>query len=91
MHEELAGALSLPLVSTRTTTDLFQRREARPRPVPRFAANDVAAAYRELQERGASFQCELVASDDGGSFFMVADPDGNTFKIVQGESAAAAD
>ena len=50
-----------------------------------LAVSDIEAAYTLLQERGVAFQCELVKSDDGGSFFMVADPDGNTFKIVQGE------
>ena len=48
-----------------------------------LAVDDAKRAYATLQKRGARLPCELVASDDGGSFFMVADPDGNTFKIVQ--------
>jgi AraC-like DNA-binding protein/catechol 2,3-dioxygenase-like lactoylglutathione lyase family enzyme len=52
-----------------------------------IAVNDAEAAYRLLGERGAGFACELVASDDGGRFFEVRDPDGNTLKICQAAPA----
>jgi hypothetical protein len=45
--------------------------------------DDAKTAYELLKSRGATLPCELVSSDDGGSFFIVADPDGNTFKITQ--------
>ena len=48
-----------------------------------LAVDDAKSAFATLQKRGAQLPCELVSSDDGGSFFMVADPDGNSFKIVQ--------
>jgi len=48
-----------------------------------LAVDNAPQAYALLQQRGCSLPCELVKSDDGGSFFMVADPDGNTFKICQ--------
>ena len=48
-----------------------------------MAVDNAAQAYALLQQRGATLPCELVKSDDGGSFFMVADPDGNSFKICQ--------
>ena len=48
-----------------------------------LAVSDAEAAYQLLADRGANFACELVNSDDGGRFFEVRDPDGNTLKICQ--------
>lgn len=48
-----------------------------------LAVDDAKQAYAQLKSKGASLPCALTSSDDGGSFFMVADPDGNAFKIVQ--------
>ena len=48
-----------------------------------LAVADAAGAYAVLRERGATLPCELVSSDDGGRFFVVADPDGNRFKVCQ--------
>ncbi len=44
---------------------------------------DAPGLYRRLRARGVTFAVELTTSDDGGSFFMPRDPDGNTFKICQ--------
>ncbi len=48
-----------------------------------LTVDDAKKAYAILQQRGAKLPCELLSSNDGCSFFMVADPDGNTFKIMQ--------
>jgi AraC-like DNA-binding protein/predicted enzyme related to lactoylglutathione lyase len=48
-----------------------------------LAVDDAKKAYAILKERGATLPTELVASDDGGTFFLVADPDGNTIKVMQ--------
>ena len=48
-----------------------------------LAVDDAKKAYVMLKELGATLPTELVASDDGGMFFMVADPDGNTIKVMQ--------
>jgi AraC-like DNA-binding protein/predicted enzyme related to lactoylglutathione lyase len=47
------------------------------------AVDDAKAAFGEVRAKGAQIVCELTSSDDGGAFFMVADPDGNRFKVVQ--------
>jgi AraC-like DNA-binding protein/catechol 2,3-dioxygenase-like lactoylglutathione lyase family enzyme len=44
---------------------------------------DAGVLCRELTQRGAILVCDLTTSDDGGSFFVVRDPDGNTLKICQ--------
>jgi predicted enzyme related to lactoylglutathione lyase len=48
-----------------------------------LAVSDAEAACKLPADRGASYACELTKSDDGGSFFEVRDPDGNTLKICQ--------
>ena len=48
-----------------------------------LAVDDAKQAYELLKSRGATLPTDLVTSDDGGSFFIVADPDNNTFKITQ--------
>ena len=45
--------------------------------------SDAKAAFKFLGDQGAEFACDLTTSDDGGSFFEVKDPDGNTLKICQ--------
>jgi AraC-like DNA-binding protein/predicted enzyme related to lactoylglutathione lyase len=49
------------------------------------SVSNAKAAYDAIKSRGGTFACGLVSSDDGGVFFMVKDPDGNSFKIVQGQ------
>ena len=39
--------------------------------------------FTAVSDGGATIASELVGSDDGGKFFEVADPDGNTLKICQ--------
>lgn len=48
-----------------------------------LSVDDVKKAYDTLKDRGATFACDLVTGDDGSSFFMIADPDGNAFKVMQ--------
>lgn len=48
-----------------------------------LAVNDLAAAAQMLESNGVKLVCPLTSSDDGGSFLIIADPDGNRMKIVQ--------
>jgi AraC-like DNA-binding protein/predicted enzyme related to lactoylglutathione lyase len=48
-----------------------------------LAVDSAKQAFTEISAKGAKITCELTSSDDGGSFFIVADPDGNRLKIVQ--------
>ena len=48
-----------------------------------LSVNDAEEAHRRIASRGGTFACDLTASDDGGSFFEVADPDGNVIKVCQ--------
>ncbi len=44
---------------------------------------DAAALAEALGARGAEIVDGPVTADDGGIFFVVADPDGNRIKVVQ--------
>jgi predicted enzyme related to lactoylglutathione lyase len=48
-----------------------------------LAVDNAKQAFMEIRAKGATISCELTSSDDGSSFFVVADPDDNTLKIVQ--------
>ena len=48
-----------------------------------LAVDNAKQAYAKISVTGAKIPCQLTTSDDGGSFFIVADPDGNRLKIVQ--------
>lgn len=48
-----------------------------------LVVDDVSTFYAAIKERGGHFGSEIVSSDDGGKFFVVRDPDGNTFKVLQ--------
>lgn len=45
--------------------------------------DNIETIYTDIQRRNGQFSSEIVKSDDGGAFFILRDPDGNTFKIVQ--------
>jgi predicted enzyme related to lactoylglutathione lyase len=48
-----------------------------------LAVDDAPKALAALKSKNARIIGDIVASDDGGKFFILADPDNNTFKIVQ--------
>lgn len=47
-----------------------------------LAVDDVEAAFKLLKKRKARFKSSLVTSDEGTAFFVLQDPDANTFKVV---------
>ena len=51
-----------------------------------LTVNDIQAFYDQLAAHGAQFASEIVGSADGGQFFMLQDPDGNTFKVIHRKS-----
>lgn len=48
-----------------------------------LGVDQIEAFYAAVQGRGGRFGGEIVKSDDGGMFFVLCDPDGNSFKVVQ--------
>ena len=48
-----------------------------------LAVDNIETFYADIHARGGEFASEIVGSDDGGKFFMIRDPDGNTFKVLQ--------
>jgi predicted enzyme related to lactoylglutathione lyase len=48
-----------------------------------LAIDDAAKALTLLKQRDSTINSQLISSDDGGKFFMLTDPDGHTFKVVQ--------
>ncbi|MEM7119294.1 MAG: VOC family protein, partial [Chloroflexota bacterium] len=48
-----------------------------------LAVENIQEYFAAFQQRGGQFASEIVGSADGGFFFMLQDPDGNRFKIVQ--------
>ena len=48
-----------------------------------LVVDDIGAMYAGVAERGGKFASEIVDSADGGKFFVLQDPDGNTFKVLQ--------
>lgn len=48
-----------------------------------LSVSDAKKAFEEVKRRGGKMVCELVSSDDGGSFFVVGDVDGNAIKVMQ--------
>ena len=48
-----------------------------------LTVDQIEAFYAAVKERGGRFGSEIVKSDDGGMFFVLSDPDGNSFKVVQ--------
>lgn len=44
---------------------------------------NIRDCFATIQQRGGQFATEIVGSADGGYFFMLRDPDGNQFKVVQ--------
>ena len=48
-----------------------------------LTVGDVRAYYEQIQNRGGETASEIVGSADGGLFFVIRDPDGNTFKVLQ--------
>ena len=49
--------------------------------------NNIETFYAEIQKRGGQFASDIVQSNDGGMFFVLRDPDGNTFKVIQSSAA----
>lgn len=47
-----------------------------------LVVDEIEAFYAGIAERGDQFATEIVASADGGKFFVLRDPDGNTFKVM---------
>lgn len=45
--------------------------------------DDAQTFYDAIKTRGGQFASEIVESNDGGKFFLLQDPDGNTFKVIQ--------
>jgi len=48
-----------------------------------LTVTDARALFEALAERGVETLHGLEEGDDGGVFFTVEDPDGNTFKVTQ--------
>jgi AraC-like DNA-binding protein/predicted enzyme related to lactoylglutathione lyase len=48
-----------------------------------LAVDNAKQAFSAIGKRGGTFACDLTSDDEGGAFFIVADPDGNRLKIVQ--------
>jgi predicted enzyme related to lactoylglutathione lyase len=48
-----------------------------------LAVDNAKQAFADIGNRGGKFTCDLTTDDEGGAFFIVADPDGNRLKIVQ--------
>ncbi|MEM7131293.1 MAG: helix-turn-helix domain-containing protein [Chloroflexota bacterium] len=48
-----------------------------------LGVDDIESFYADIQKRNGQFASEIVKSDDGGAFFVLRDPDGNTFKVIQ--------
>ena len=48
-----------------------------------LAVDNAEAFYQEIERRGGQFASDIVKSDDGGRFFVLRDPDGNSFKVIQ--------
>jgi len=48
-----------------------------------LAVGDAKGLSRRRKERDPKAVGKLEASDDGGMFFMVTDPEGNKLKIMQ--------
>lgn len=48
-----------------------------------LVVDNIEAVYATIEQRGGQFASEVVTSADGGKFFILRDPDGNTFKILQ--------
>jgi len=48
-----------------------------------LVVDDIETLYATIEQRGGQFASEIVSSADGGKFFIVCDPDENTFKIIQ--------
>ena len=48
-----------------------------------LVVDNIEALYSAIKDRGGQVASEIVNSADGGKFFMLRDPDGNTFKIIQ--------
>lgn len=49
-----------------------------------LVVDNIEVVYADIQQRNGLFFSEIVRSDDGGAFFVLRDPDGNSFKVVQG-------
>ena len=45
--------------------------------------DNIESVYEQLKRQGGHFASEIVNSADGGRFFILCDPDDNTFKVVQ--------
>lgn len=48
-----------------------------------LVVDNIDEFYKGIEKRGGHFSTEIVKSDDGGQFFVLADPDGNSFKVMQ--------
>ena len=48
-----------------------------------LVVDHIETVYAAIEQRGGQFASEIVNSNDGGKFFILRDPDGNTFKITQ--------
>ncbi|MEM7538898.1 MAG: helix-turn-helix domain-containing protein [Chloroflexota bacterium] len=48
-----------------------------------LAVDNIETVYTYIEKRGGQFATEIVSSADGGKFFVLRDPDGNTFKVLQ--------
>ena len=48
-----------------------------------LAVANIETFYADMKSRGGQFASDIVSSADGGMFFVLKDPDGNTFKVTQ--------
>lgn len=48
-----------------------------------LVVDNIGEFYQGIADRGGEFGTEIVKSDDGGQFFVLRDPDGNSFKVMQ--------
>lgn len=48
-----------------------------------LVVDDIVAMFAGVEERRGKFASGIVDSADGGKFFVLQDPDGNTFKVLQ--------
>lgn len=48
-----------------------------------LTVDNITTFYADIQKRNGQVASEIVKSDDGGAFFVLCDPDGNTFKVIQ--------
>ena len=48
-----------------------------------LVVDNIETVYAAIEQRGGQAASDIVNSADGGKFFILRDPDGNTFKIIQ--------